>query len=44
MQNLINVLDEASYQQYLRYHFYLFEKAEFWDMSNHLLFVGKPLR
>lgn len=42
LQNLINGLDEASYQQYLRYHFYLCEKPEFLGMSNHLLFVGHP--
>ena len=40
LQNLINGLDEASYQQYLRYHFYICEKPEFLGMSNHLLFVG----
>ena len=40
LQELINGLDEASYQQYLRYHFYICEKPEFLGMSNHLLFVG----
>ena len=39
LQDLINDLDEASYQQYLRYHFYICEKQEFLGMSNHLLFV-----
>ena len=39
---LVNGLDEASYQQYLRYHFYICEKPEFLGMSNHLLFVGEP--
>ena len=40
LQNLVNGLDEASYQQYLRFHFYICEKPEFLGMSNHLLFVG----
>ena len=40
LQDLINGLDEATYQQYLRYHFYICEKPEFLGMSNHLLFVG----
>jgi len=43
LQDLVNNLDEASYQQYLRYHFYICEKPEFLGMSNHLLFVGHPL-
>ena len=41
LQDLVNDLDEASYQQYLRYHFYICEKPEFLGMSNHLLFVGR---
>ena len=41
LQDLVNGLDEASYQQYLRYHFYICEKPEFLGMSNHLLFVGE---
>ena len=41
LQKLVNNLDEASYQQYLRYHFYICEKPEFLGMSNHLLFVGR---
>ena len=41
LQDLVNGLDEASYQQYLRYHFYICEKPEFFGMSNHLLFVGQ---
>ena len=41
LQDLVNDLDEASYQQYLRYHFYICEKPEFLGMSNHLLFVGQ---
>lgn len=40
LQDLVNDLDEASYQQYLRYHFYICEKPEFLGMSNHLLFAG----
>lgn len=41
LQDLVNGLDDASYQQYLRYHFYICEKPEFLGMSNHLLFVGR---
>lgn len=37
----INAMDEESYQQYLRYHFYICEKPEFFGASNHLLFVGE---
>ena len=44
LQDLVNDMDEASYQQYLRYHFYICEKPEFLGMSNHLLFVGSPKR
>lgn len=40
LQDLVNGLDEASYQQYLRFHFYICEKPEFLGMSNHLLFIG----
>ncbi|MBE6943791.1 MAG: class I SAM-dependent methyltransferase [Ruminococcaceae bacterium] len=42
LQELINRLDEKSYEQYLRYHFYICEKPECLGMSNHLLFVGTP--
>ena len=41
LQDLVNGLDDASYHQYLRYHFYICEKPEFLGMSNHLLFVGE---
>ena len=41
LQDLVNGLDEASFQQYLRYHFYICEKPEFIGMSNHLLYVGE---
>lgn len=37
----INAMDEQSYAQYLRYHFYICEKPELLGMSNHLLFVCK---
>ena len=40
LQDLVNGLDEATYQQYLCYHFYICEKPEFLGMSNHLLFIG----
>lgn len=35
------VIDDAPYAQYLRYHFYICEKPELLGMSNHLLFVGE---
>lgn len=35
----INALEEESYEQYLRYHFYTCEKPEMLGRSNHLLFV-----
>lgn len=41
MEEKINNLSEADYQQYLRYHFYCCEKPEMLGHSNHLLFVGK---
>ena len=41
IQEKINAMDEASYAQYLRYHFYTCEKPEHLGASNHLLFVGK---
>lgn len=41
LKDLVNGLDENSYRQYLRYHFYLCEKPECLGMSNHLLFVGQ---
>lgn len=41
LQNLINGMDEETYTQYLRYHFYICEKPECIGMSNHLLFVGE---
>ena len=41
LQDIVNGLAEASYQQYLRYHFYTCEKPEFLGMSNHFLFVGE---
>lgn len=41
LEEKINAMDDESYAQYLRYHFYLCEKPEFLGMSNHLLFVGR---
>ena len=41
LQDLINGMDEESYKQYLRYHFYICEKPECLGMSNHLLYVGE---
>ena len=34
-------MSPASYQEYLRYHFYCCEKPEMLGRSNHLLFVGR---
>ncbi|MEG1152864.1 MAG: class I SAM-dependent methyltransferase [Oscillospiraceae bacterium] len=36
----INALDDYSYKQYLKYHFYCCEKPELLGHSNHLLFIG----
>ena len=41
LQERIDPMDQQSYEQYLRYHFYLCEKPECLGMSNHLLFVGQ---
>ena len=41
LQETVNHMDEESYRQYLRYHFYLSEKPECLGISNHLLFVGQ---
>ena len=40
LQELVNSMDDRSYEQYLRYHFYICEKPECLGMSNHLLFIG----
>ena len=40
LKDMINEMHEATYQQYLRYHFYTCEKPECLGYSNHLLFVG----
>jgi len=37
----INQLDDYSYEQYLRYHFYICEKPEMLGHSNHLLFIAR---
>ncbi len=41
LQDKINAMDEADFQQYLRYHYYISEKPEFLGMTNHLLLVGE---
>lgn len=41
MAEKINLLDDYSYEQYLKYHFYCCEKPELLGHSNHLLFIGK---
>lgn len=37
----ISAMDEASFAQYLRFHFYLCERKEHLGASNHLLFVAE---
>lgn len=37
----INEMDEESFAQYLRFHFYTCEKPEHLGASNHWLFVGE---
>lgn len=41
MADRINAMDDESYAQYLRYHYYICEKPELLGMTNHLLFVGE---
>ena len=41
LANKINALDDYSYQQYLKYHFYCCEKKELIGYSNHLLFIAR---
>jgi len=41
LSDKINAMDEESYAQYLRYHYYISEKPEFLGMTNHLLIVGE---
>jgi len=41
LQDKINAMDEADFEQYLRYHFYISEKPEMLGMTNHLLIVGE---
>ncbi len=41
LQDKINQLDDYSYNQYLKCHFYVCEKPEMMGHSNHLLFVGR---
>lgn len=41
MASRINELNEESYAQYLRYHFYTCEKPEMLGHSNHLLFAAR---
>lgn len=43
MEENINALDDESYEQYLKYHFYICEKPEFLGMTNHLLFIGEKI-
>ena len=41
MEDKINEMDDESYAQYLKYHFYICEKPEFLGCTNHLLLIGK---
>lgn len=38
---IINKMDDESYAQYLKYHFYRCEKPELMGFTNHLLYVGE---
>lgn len=40
MEDGINAMDEESYKQYLKFHFYICEKEEFLGCTNHLLLIG----
>lgn len=37
----IDDMDDKTYEKYLKYHYYISKKPEFFGVSNHLLFVGK---
>lgn len=41
MAEMIDTMDEETFAQYMRYHYYICEKPECIGMSNHLLFVGE---
>ena len=41
LEDKINAMDEESYSQYLKYHYYCCQKPELLGASNHLLFIGK---
>ncbi|MBS5136732.1 MAG: class I SAM-dependent methyltransferase [Oscillospiraceae bacterium] len=41
LHDKINAMDDESYAQYLRYHFYICEKPEHLGASDHLLFIGE---
>lgn len=41
LKDKINAMDEDSFAQYLRYHYYACEKTEHLGASNHLLFVAE---
>ncbi len=41
LQDKINKMDDESYEQWLKYHFYCCEKPEFLGASNHLLFAAE---
>lgn len=41
LKDKINAMEEDSFAQYLRYHYYACEKAEHLGASNHLLFVAE---
>lgn len=41
MAEKINGMDDESYEQYLKYHYYVCEKPEMFGHSNHWLFAGR---
>lgn len=40
LKDQVSSMDTETFRQYLRYHFYIYEKPEWLGVSNHLLFVG----
>lgn len=43
IEDKINAMDDYSFSQYLKYHFYCCEKPEMIGRSMHLLYIGKML-
>lgn len=41
LRDKINMMDDAAYERYLRYHFHICEKPELLGYSNHILYIGQ---